>query len=193
MTRTAIARALALLALAALCACGWRSGMDLPQGAGSVGVEIFGLVAESDDVPVRDLEPLMHEQLSRAVSDLVGAPLAASGEADVLVRGRLLGYRRRGGIRSPDNELLETGIRIVLEAELVRRASGEVLGRTQAQVWSGYVVGAPENELAARERALRHLAQRVVLDLFAEPSYGDAAPTSDAPDAALPTGLLRGS
>lgn len=192
MRRSALAL-LASIALGALSACGWRSGMELPQGASSVGVEIFGLVAESDDVPVRDLEPLMHEQLSRAVSDLVSAPLASVDEADVVVRGRLLGYRRRGGIRSPDNELLETGLRIVLEAELVRRSSGEVLERTQAQIWSGYVVGAPENELAARERALRHLAQRVVLDLFAEPSYRAAAPTAESPDAALPAGLLRGS
>lgn len=192
MRRSALAL-LASIALGALSACGWRSGMELPQGASSVGVEIFGLVAESDDVPVRDLEPLMHEQLSRAVSDLVSAPLASVDEADVVVRGRLLGYRRRGGIRSPDNELLETGLRIVLEAELVRRSSGEVLERTQAQIWSGYVVGAPENELAARERALRHLAQRVVLDLFAEPSYRAAAPTAESPDAAFPAGLLRGS
>ncbi len=153
--------------------CGWHAGLvpaELAAGR-TVGVEIFG--TNRDRVLVRDLEPLLHDELSRAVSDLAALPLAPPERADVVVRGRIVEVRRRAGLRragtgerDPRNDLLETSLRIVVSAELVERSTGKVLRPSRnAGVSSGYAVSV-ENEEAARSRALRWLAETLVLDMF---------------------------
>lgn len=172
----------AALALGGLAACGWHTGLVAPDGADSVGVAYFQV---DKDVYERDVEPLLHDKITRSVSDLVDASLVAPGDADLVIRGRIYDYRRRGGIRGRDNQLLETSVRLGVEARLERRATGEVLATVNAQIPSGYVaaerqvvdlslgpdtetilVGGRPNEAAARDRALRFLADQIVLDLF---------------------------
>lgn len=175
--------ALAALALA-LTGCGWSRGLSVPEGGhGSVGVEIF---RTERNVIERGLEAELHAELSRAVSDLVGARLVAPEDADWVVRGTIQGFRRRGGIRSQDNELLETALEIDLEAVLVARgrAGAPAASRTDSatRVWSGFALDVPENEPAARQRALRYLAETIVLELFAEPPPEPlAAPLAGSP------------
>lgn len=154
----------ALLFSLALTSCAWHAGLPWSSANGSVGVEIS---RADPEVFERDLEPLLQRELSRAVSDWVGAPLVDSGDADWLVRTRILEYRRRGGIRSQDHVLLETGIKLAVEAELVERSSGRVV-QASAATWSGYVLDDPVNEAAARNRALAHVAETLVLELFRE-------------------------
>lgn len=174
---------LALLALLALLVgaasgCGWHTARLQPGNARSVGVEIFGIDVLKDRVPLRDIEPEVHAALSRSVSDLVGLPLVQSDRADVVVRGRVLQYRRRGGIRSSENELLETGVRVQLEAVLVDRRTETELAKSTTALWSGHVVGGPEEERKARERALESLCDRIVLELFGEACYEPRRPES---------------
>lgn len=152
--------------------CGWHVGGLAPEGARSVGVEIFWT---NERVLERDLEPALQSELSRAVGDLSGLPLARVGDADLVVRGRIQEYRRRSGIRSPDNELLETGLRLQVDAELFDRRSGEVLESAPARIWSGYALLGIGQESAAQERALRNLAETLALELF-HPT--EAAPAS---------------
>lgn len=163
---------------AGLVGCGWHAGLVLPDGSHSVGVAI----PRSDpEVLERDLEPLLHDHLSRAVSDLVDASLVSPDDADLVLESRIVGYQRRAGVRSKEQVLLETAVGIVVEAKLVRRATGEVLGSTRASIPAGYVTadrvgeghdpsdflqGGRENELDARDRVLRFIADQVVLDLF---------------------------
>jgi hypothetical protein len=168
-----------LAVLLGAAACGWRAGLSLPAGVRHVGVEIF----ESDrDVLERGLEPLFTREISRALIDRVGAPIETPSRADLILRGRILEYRRRPGIRNSDNQLLETGLYVRATAELIDRRSGHVVVPTkETHVWSGYSTDLSlENEDVARERALRHVADTLVLDLF-RPSTG--AP-DDAPDGA---------
>lgn len=186
MNRRAATGLLAFLAALAplLGACGWHAGLVAPEGAEgarSIGVEMFDI---GDAVLERDLEPLLHDQLSRSVSDLVDLDLVSPRRADLLVRGRILEYARRGGIRSPDNDPLETAVRVTVEASLVVRSTGAVLGTAVATIPSGYLtaeldqpalsldedrylIGGRENEVPARQRALRFVADELVLDLFA--------------------------
>jgi hypothetical protein len=172
-----------LLALAAGAAgCGWHRGLSVAEGVDSVGVEIF---RTDRDVLERGLEAELHAELSRAVTDLVGARLVAPEDADWVVRGTIAGYRRRGGIRSRQNQLLETGVQLDLRAELVARsapgASGGTRASTAASVWSGYALDVPLNESDARQRALRHLAETIVLELFAEAELrAEAEPAASA-------------
>ena len=173
-------RAAAALALAALLSgCGWHAGLVAPGGADTVGVEHFDLQL---DVLERDLEPELQDALSRALIDLVDLRIADPRRSDLVVRGRIRDYRRRSGIRSPDHDLLETAVRITVEAELVRRSSGAILRRAQGSLPIGYVtadriddpvtgeadyvVPPPGAERDARDRALRILAEGLVLDLF---------------------------
>lgn len=174
--------ALALLAGAG--ACGWHTGLvpaELIGPGRTVGVEIF--LPNRERVLARDLEPFLHEELSRAVSDLVDVPLAPPERADVVMRGRIVEVRRRSGIRrantggpDPLNDLLETSLRIVVSAELVERTTGKVLRPARnSGVTSGYAVSL-ENEEAARQRAFRTLAETLVLELFgneAAPGRGE--------------------
>jgi hypothetical protein len=151
------------LALGALLGgCGYSRSLSPPPGAQSVGVTFF-----ANDTLVRDLERDLAVELSAAVRDLVQAPLAEPRRADVLVVGRLGEYRRRGGIRDPENRLLESGVQIFVEAWLTDAHSGErVTGIVRATTAVGYLIPDPGGEGLARARALRHLADRVVLDLF---------------------------
>ena len=79
---------------------------------------------------------------------------------------------RRNGIRDTDNRLLETGVRITVEARLERLAPGdterEVLRRIEVQDERGYALSVSGGETEARARALRYIADRVVIDLFAD-------------------------
>jgi len=155
---------LALLVALGAAACGYRAGLTLPEHTETVGVEVF-----DNDSLLRNIELDLAQSLARAVTDRVSAPLVPSGRADVVVRGRIVDYRRRGGIRTRENELLETGIRFSVEASLVRRSTGEVLRETSTSLWSGYFAGDLESELAARDRAFVYLAEELVLDLFRPP------------------------
>lgn len=178
-------RAICLGVVLILTGCGWNTGLVAPasstgRGVGSVGVELFA--TDRERVLERDLEPRLHAELSRAVADFVDAPLVSPEEADIVVRGRILEVRRRGGIRrsatqvrtlpggapAPESrfDLIETGLRIVVQAELVDRRTGETIGTPEtASTWSGFAVS-PAEEFAARERVLANLAQRLVLELF---------------------------
>lgn len=169
---------LALALLGGLASCGWHYGKLAAPGASSVGVEIFALEESGLLVPVRDLEADVHAELSRVVSDRVGLRLVSAAQADLVLRGKLTNYRRRNGVRSKDNELLETGVRVAVEAELVRRVDGQVLARAQSAQWSGYAIDGLGGEAAARERALHNVCERLVLELFEPLSY-EAPPAQD--------------
>jgi len=164
----------AFLALLLCCACGWHAGLGAPQGARSVGVEA---VRREGRVLERGLEPELTDALSEAVVDWVDLPLVRSARADLVVRGEVLEYRRRGGVRNRDNELVETAVFVRARAELFDRRIGRPVGvAVQAQEWSGFGLDDPANEDAARARALRHVAVSLILALF-EPRAAEA----DAP------------
>jgi hypothetical protein len=180
MSRRSRAPLAATLLGAACLACGWHSGLVAPRGARTVGVEA---VRRDGQVLERGLEPLLGDALSEAVVDWLDLPLVSPAEADLVVRGELLEYRRRGGVRSPENELIETAVLVRARAQLYDRRTGELLGEpVTAQEWSGFALDDPTNEDAARARAIRHVAVTLVLDLF-EPPASTPSP-SETPSAA---------
>jgi len=151
-----------LLALAA--GCGYHAGLRLPERAHpSVAVEFFGNTSLE-----RDLERDFQHELSRALRD-AGLQVDPADRARTAVRGTVRQYHRRSGIRSPDNELLETGVYFEVEGSLwVPGAEAPLRGPFTSSTWVGFVIeptGA--NEQAARQRAMRHVAEELVLDLFA--------------------------
>lgn len=157
--------------LAAAGGCGWHAGLEAPPGARSVGVEV---VQREDRVLERGLEPLLTDAVSEAVVNWVDLPLVDPGDADLVVRTTLLEYRRRGGVRNQDNELLETAVFVRARAELVDRRTKTVVGSPViAQEWSGYALDDVANEEAARDRAVRHVAASLVLELFAPDPASD--------------------
>ena len=148
-------------------ACGWNTGLVPTEHTGSVGVEV---TASPTTVLERDLEPILSDAFTQAVVDLVDAPLAPPRSADLVLRGHVQQYRRRGGIRNRENQLRETGLFVQVTAELVDgRTGGVVVPAKQAQVWNGYAIDSASlrNEAEARERAFRYVAESLVLDLFA--------------------------
>jgi hypothetical protein len=176
-SRSMASLATAAVALLVLLAggCGYSTGLALPERARTIGVEIFG-----NDSLERDLEPLLYDEISRAVRDWADAPLVAPERADVVVRGKITSYHRRAGVRNPQNELLETAIYIDVDASLYR-AGGDrpIRGPVHLSSSTGYLVPLPdsvsavhdrsvfENESVARDRTLRNIADKLVLDLLA--------------------------
>ena len=53
-------------------ACGWHAGLKAPDGATSVGIEVFPAERR---ILERDLEPLLNQAMTRAFVDLVATPL----------------------------------------------------------------------------------------------------------------------
>jgi hypothetical protein len=152
-----------LIACAFAGGCGYSAGLGVADHHSSIGLEIFG-----NDAYERDLERPFDDEMSRALRDFSDAPIVDVSKADVLVRGMIRTYLRRSGIRSPANVPLETGVTIEVTAALYDRASGKRLSEDCKAVSSvGYLIGPTNNELDARDRALRHIAEELVLDLFA--------------------------
>ncbi len=182
-------RRLAALLLVTTCAaCGWHAGLVAPEGYRTVGVEVL---ATERGVLERNLEPLLSDALSDALLDRVQAPLATPADADLVLRARVTDYHRRAGVRAPDNDLVEGGLFVLVAAELIDRRSGAVVVPSrQRHVWSGYALDASarQNEEAARRRALRHLADTLVLDLF-----GNGGIPATAADEGSPAGEPAGS
>ena len=105
----------------ALGACGYSTGLRLPSSLTTVGVEVFG-----NDGKLPDIEVELHGKLVDSMNRLVHADLVDPRRADLVVRGRIVDYSLRRGIRSGDNERLESGLRIQIEVQLVRRLDGAV-------------------------------------------------------------------
>lgn len=183
--------ALLSLALAPLyCGCGYSTGLTAPGGYERVAVAIFDNTSKE-----RDLERSFHEELTRSLTRRVETRLARVASADLVLRGEIVSFGRRGGVRSIENELLESGVQITVRARLERSGpeGPEILRETTLTADSGFTFdtppfnqtgplidprqppsghqnaalsGTPE-ELDARQRVLRNLADRIVLELFA--------------------------
>jgi hypothetical protein len=166
-----------LAALTALGGCGYRTGFTLPEHQ-TVGVEVFGNVSKE-----RDIEIEVHDNLTDSLERMVHATLVSPERADLVVRGTVLEYVRRGGIRDKNNVRLENGVRISVQARLVRpRASGpepheQVLRQVTVADDRGFLMEDTSGEIDARASALRNITDRLVLDLFGDLAY-EAPPSN---------------
>lgn len=167
---TRLARLTCLLASLSA-GCGFSTGIRLDPAVGSVGVEMFG-----NDSALTDLERDLHVQLSRSVRNISSAPLADPNRADLIIRGRIVSYLRRGGIRSRSNRLIESGLQIQVRSELWTAAGVRVVEPSISRVNVGYTLDTPGNEREARERALKIIADRIVLDLLSAAEALKTAP-----------------
>jgi len=146
-----------------LAGCGYRAGLPVEDDYASIGVEIFG-----NESYERDLERAVHAELTRAVRDVCAVPIQPPEVAQVIVRGTITNYQRRGGVRTRDNALLETGLTITVEATLIDQRSRRPIGPPETASGSvGYLVDEQDGERSARDRALRKLCDELVLRLFA--------------------------
>lgn len=154
--------ALALIVVSVLQGCGYSTGLAVKERHRTIGLAVFGNQSYE-----RDIERLFYDEMARALRDTCDATLVDPADADVVVHGDVLAYRRRSGIRSPENKLLETGVYIQVRASLQER--GSVVPKAPAvtsDTWVGYVIEGLESERTARDRALRYLADELVLELF---------------------------
>lgn len=154
----------AALALHGASSCaGWRAGLPVAENYASIGVEIF-----HNESYEPDIESAVHSELTRAVRDLCDVPLEPASQSQVIVRGRVVDYRFRGGVRSRENQLLETGLTITVEATLIDQRTRRPIGPPETASGSiGYPLDEVDGERTARDRALRHLCDELVLRLFA--------------------------
>ncbi len=150
-----------------LSGCGWHAGLVAPQGARSVRIEFFDNLSL-----LPNLEQPLEAALTSAVLERVPIASAGAGPADLVLRGKILDFRRRAGVRSQQNVQLESGDQLTIEAELVEADTGRVLRTSRRSLAAGFAIdplrsaATTSAEPGARERLLRNLADGVVLDLF---------------------------
>jgi hypothetical protein len=163
--RELLARFVALLAICTaglVGACGYSTGIRVGDQVHSLGVTFF-----DNQTLERDVERPVQDALTASVRALTDVRLTDPGLAEVVMRGVILEYKHRGGVRSSDNQLLETGLYIEVEAGLYDQQSDRPLGpQRRARVWIGYTVDQAAGEAIAQDRAIRHIADELVLDLF---------------------------
>jgi hypothetical protein len=163
------ALAVAALGLAlALPSCGYRMGLT-PRGVAGRSVEDIGIEVFDNDSKRPNLERDVHVALSAAARRWADARLVAPSSADLVVRGRIVEVRRAAGIRSPDNELLETGEYVRLEGELYDVRGRRVIRRAVAGVRVGTTLEVSDAEVDAEARAVTVGAERLVLLLLSRP------------------------
>jgi hypothetical protein len=157
---------LAMVAAVLVCiaaSCGYSTGLSVGEHSRTIGLEVFG-----NDSLERDIERGLYEEMSRAIRDWANAPLVAPEKADLVIRGKITAYHRRSGIRTPDNMLLETAVYIDVEAGVYQPGrQTPTRGPVHATSGVGYIVGPTVNEQEARDRTLRNIADKLVLDLLA--------------------------
>lgn len=164
-----------VILLTLLSGCGYSTGLQLAPEYESLGVEVF-----ANNTQVRDVERDLHISMTRFVRDRVSAALRAPGRADLVLRGEIINFRYRRGIRSSENQQLETGLSVVARASLWNPDEEElVAGPVVASTQVGYALDTPFGEQDARKRALENLAERLLLDLLTSMDHqaGPRAPS----------------
>lgn len=167
-----------------LVACGYRVGLA-PRGVAGRSVESIGIEVFDNDSKRPNLERELHVALSSAARRWADARLVAPSSAELVVRGRIVEVRRTEGIRTPQNELLESGEVVRLEGELYDVRARRVVRRAVAGVRVGLTLEVSDAEVDAEARAVTVAAERLVLLLLSRP---DEEPEATAQTAAAPIG-----
>ncbi len=163
--------------LFAVTGCGYSTGLSLGPNYSTVGLEVFG-----NDTPEPDLELGLHRALTQATRNMLDARLVDPESSHLIVRGKMVGFRRRAGLRNANNVWMEGGVWITAEAELIdTRRNVTLVGPLRADANVGYARTSREAEPDARRRALDNLAERLVLELFTASSAGGLDPDSGTP------------
>jgi hypothetical protein len=152
----------------ALSSCGYRVGLE-PRGVAGRPVESIGIEVFDNDSKRPNLERDVHVALSSAARRWADARLVVPSAAELVVRGRIVEVRHAEGIRSPENELLESGEVVRLEAELYDVRGRRVVRRAVSGVRVGTTLEVSDAEVDAEARAVTVAAERLVLLLLARP------------------------
>ncbi len=150
-----------LLLAGCLSACGYRAGLELQGDFESIGIEMFG-----NDGPLPGIERELHSELQRSARNMLETPIRTPGQADVILRGRITTYGTRGGLRTGGNRLRSKGVRLVAEAELWTASGRKLKGPARASVQVGYLNGPLAADEQARLRAMKNVADFLLLKLL---------------------------
>ena len=152
-------------------ACGYHAGLELEGDYRSIAIEMFG-----NDGPLPGIERELHAELERSARNMLSTPIRSPGAADLSLSGRIETYSTRGGLCTKGNQLRSKGVRLVAEAEL-RTASGRLLrGPVRASVQVGYINGPLAADQQARTRAMKNIADLLLLKLLVPAHKAGPAP-----------------
>ncbi len=160
----ALVHAAGAVLLLGLASCGYRLGLapSLEGGrkAETIGIEIFG-----NESQLPNLERRLHAATTDSARRFLDLDLTSPEHADLVLRGSIKQFRRAIGSRTAENQTVETREVVTVQAFLVDRARGTVLGQTTISTIVGTAIDVPGLEPEARERALAIAADRLVIEL----------------------------
>lgn len=186
-------RVLLALTLALAAGCGYTTSL-VPRDAQGAPVERVGIRIFDNQSRRPDLERELHAELSAAAHRFVDARLVRPGAADVVIDGSIEEVRRSGGVRTSENQVLESREAVRIEAALIDAASGVVIRRAATFVQVGAILDTPAAGVDARQRAVAVAAERLVLlllareDRAASPGEDDGAESGPGPAPLTPRG-----
>jgi hypothetical protein len=144
--------------------CNYNIGLRAPQGYSEIAVEIF-----ANNTREPDLERALQNALTKEVRDRLPLSLVAPENSELVIEGQLVDFSRVRGIRDPQNQIMESGVLISVEAWVIQRSTGTRLSnKTKAQATVGYAIGDSSGERAARDRALRQISEILTVELFTQ-------------------------
>ena len=169
--RVAAPAVAAVLALAALTGCGYRFGHHADPTIRSVAVPVFESVADRTDLEIQLTEAVQKEIQSRTPF-----LLAHEGQADTVLRGKVVGVRKRPLTRAITGDAREVEFALAVEVSWEDRR-GNRLGAGSVPITADAVpvlsTGSQAVELGqtratANQQAIERLARQVV-DLMEVP------------------------
>ncbi len=153
-----------------LCGCGYTFKSTLPAGLKTIYVDTFENRIDFTTEARRNLYlPLLESDVRRAITDRFlfdgNLKLADEGNADLIMTGKLLNYRRVGLRFSSSDDVEEYRVYITVSLALTRNGDEEPMWEEPSFVGEAtYFVSGPRatSEDSAVAEAVEDLARRIV-------------------------------
>lgn len=139
--------------------CGYGLGYRAPPGVETVAVPIF----QNGTFPLRrDIEYEVTDALRKEILARTSLRLVDSGEADLVLLGTIREYRTPTAAEGPRDSRIEASLVVVVGLVVEDYSSGR-RSDVEIRVAEPYSPQLGETDLDARDRAVRSLAERMLL------------------------------
>ncbi|MCD6404269.1 MAG: LptE family protein [Planctomycetes bacterium] len=141
--------------------CGYHAGYAARKDIGTVAVGVFG-----NRTFYRDIETDFTRAVISEIQKNTPYRIVASGEADAILEGEIVSYRKTMLQESADDEPMEVQVVLTVNATLRNRRNGAVLFKNSVREAEDYAPAAGENESGMWPRLSRRTAELLVERAF---------------------------
>ena len=153
--------AFALLIIFAGCNYGFRGGGGLPSHIRTVFISTFENQSDNFRVPA-----LLFDELRSELPATLGLQLAGEGNADAVVRGRVMGYRDEAQAYRPGErgniDVEQHEVQITITIEIVDVSNNVILWDAQSLMGRGQYRQANQDPSIGEAQAIESIRQQII-------------------------------